>query len=105
MSFAIDFAIEFFSFKVDLKADEYLSNASDPIVLTRYDKAPGPEVENEDEENMENPGPRSPLSKGGIQHLPSIFDRHNSQLWDYVIDAQDSCRSALANYKKVCQAI
>ena len=71
----------------------------------RHNEAPGPEIENEDEENIENPGFCSLLSKGGLQYPPSIFDRHNSRLWDYVIDAQDSCRSAPANYKKVCQAI
>ena len=80
-------------------------NASDLIIPTRHDEAPGLEIENEDEEDIENPGPRSSLPEGGLQHPPSIFDRHNSRLWDYVIDAQDSCRSAPANYKKVCQAI
>ncbi len=64
MSFAINFATEFSSFRVDPEPDEYLSNASDPILPTRHDEAPGPEVENEDEEYIENPGPRSLLSEG-----------------------------------------
>lgn len=80
MLFAIDFATEFSSFRVDLKPDKYLSNAFDPILPMRHDEAPGSEVENEDEEDIENPDPRFPLSEGDIQHPLSIFDRYNSRL-------------------------
>ena len=59
-------------------------------------------VENEDEEDTDF---CSLLSKRSLQYPPSIFDRHNFQLWNYVIDAQDFCHSAPANYKKVCQTI
>ena len=105
MSFSTDFATEFSSFRRDLEPDKYSSTASDPILPARLDEVPGPEVENEDEEDIENPGPCSPLSERGLQYLLSIFDRHNSRLWDYVIDVQDSCHSTPANYKTVCQAI
>lgn len=50
-------------------------------------------------------GPCSPISERGLQYLSSIFNRHNSWLWDYVIDTRDLCCSVPANYKKVCQAI
>ena len=66
MSFATDFATEFSSFRVDPKLDKYLSNASNPILPTRHNEAPRPEVENEDKEDIENPSPRSPLSKEGL---------------------------------------
>ncbi len=78
MSFTIDFATEFSCFRVDPELDEYSSNASDLILPMRYNKALKPEVENKDEEDIENPGSCFPLSKGDIQHLPSIFDKHNS---------------------------
>lgn len=105
MLFAIDFATEFSSFKVDPEADKYLPNTSNPILLMWHDEAPKPEVENKDKDDIENLGPRFLFSKGSIQHLSSIFDRHNFRLWDYVIDAQDSCRSMPANYKKICKVI
>ena len=66
MSFAIDFATEFSSFRVDSEPDEYLFNISDPILLMQHNKVPGPEVENEDEEDIENPGCHSLLSKKGL---------------------------------------
>lgn len=105
MLFTIDFATEFSSFRVNPKTDKYLSNISNPILPMRHNEAPGPEIENEDEKDLKNLNPRSLLFKKGIQHSPSIFDRHNFQLWDYVINTQDSCYSAPVNYKKVCQAI
>ena len=105
MSFVMDFATEFSSFRVDPEFDKYSSNASDPIIPIRPDEASGLEVENEDEEDIEKPGPRPLLLDGGLQHSPSIFGKHNSRLWDYIIDAQNSYHFALANYKKVCQAI
>ena len=80
MSFATDFASEFSSFKVDPEPDKYLSNAFDPILLTRHNEAPRPEVENEDEEDIKTSGLRSLLSKRGLQYPSSIFDKHNFQL-------------------------
>ena len=108
--FAIDFATEFPSFRVDPKPDKYSSIASDPILPTRHDEAPGPEVENEDEEDIENLCSCSLLSEGGLQHPPSIFNRHNSRSWDYAVmrlcyRCSRFLLSVPANYKKVCQAI
>lgn len=77
MSFAIDFATEFSSFRIDPKPDKYLSNASDLILPTRHNKVPGPKVENEDEKDIENLSSCSPLSKKGLHYHPFIFDRHN----------------------------
>ena len=105
MSFVTDFVLKFSSFMVDPELDKYLSNASNLILPIRHDEALRPEVENEDEEDIENSGPRSLLSERGLQHLTSIFDRHNSRLWDYIIDVQDFYCFAPANYKKFCQAI
>ena len=76
MSFTMDFVIEFSSFRVDPKLDKYLSNAFDLILLTWYNKTSGLEIENKNEEDIENPGPYSPLFKEGLQHPPSIFDRY-----------------------------
>ena len=86
MSFAIDFATEFFSFQIDLKPDKYLSNVSDLILSMRHNKALEPKVENEAKEDIENSGPCSFLSKGDLQYPSSIFDRYNSRLWDYIIN-------------------
>lgn len=66
MSFVINFATEFFSFKVDLKTDKYLSNTFDLIVLMQYDEVLGLKIENEDKENIENLGACSFLSKKSI---------------------------------------
>lgn len=66
MSFAIDFATEFSSFKVDPEADKYLSNTSDLILLMWHDEAPERKVENENEKDIQNLGPCSLFSKGGI---------------------------------------
>ena len=80
MSFVIDFAIKFLSFRVNPELDKYLSNTFDPILPMRQNEIPRPEIENEDKEDIENPGPYSLLSKEGLQHPPSIFDRYNSRL-------------------------
>ena len=66
MSFAIDFSTEFPSFSDHPEPDKYSSNASDPILSMRHDEAPGPEVENEDKEDIENPSPHFLLSEGGL---------------------------------------
>lgn len=66
MIFAIDFATEFSSFTIDPKANKYLSNASDLILLMRHNKALRTKVENKEKENIENSGPRFFLSKRGI---------------------------------------
>ena len=87
MSFATDFATEFSSFRVDPEPNKYSSNAFDPILPTRHNEVPGPKVENEDKEDIKNPGPRFHLCGRGLQYPPSIFDRHNCRLWNYVIDA------------------
>ena len=105
MSFARNFTIKFSSFKFDSELDKYLFNASNAILQTRYNEVPGLEVENEYEKNIENPGPHFFLSKEGLQYPLSIFDRHDSRLWNYIIDAQDFCCSVPTNYKKICQAI
>ena len=78
MSFAIYFVTEFSSFKINPEPNKYSSNASDPILPMRHNEALGPKVENEDEKDIKNPGPYYPLSKEGLQHLTSIFDKHNS---------------------------
>ena len=66
MSFTTNFATEFFSFKADPELDKYLFNVSDPILLMRYDETLEPEVENEDEEDIENSDRRSFLSVEGL---------------------------------------
>lgn len=71
----------------------------------QHNKILGLKVENKDKEGIENSSPCSPLFKWGIRYLSSIFDNHNSWLWDYVLDTQDSCCFALVNYKKVCLVI
>lgn len=74
--FAIDVTIEFSSFKINPEADKYLSNVSDLILLMQYNKALGPEIENEDKKNIKNSGFHSFLSEKDIQYPPSIFDRY-----------------------------
>lgn len=87
MSFLTKFAADFSSFRIDLEPDKYLFNAFDPPLSAQQDEAPGLKVENKDEEDIENLfdfnrrlGPCSPTSERGLQHLPSIFDRHSSRL-------------------------
>lgn len=78
MSFAIDFVIEFFSFRVDPKSNKYFPNTFDPILLMRHNKTLGLEIKSEDEEDIKNPDPCFPLFKKGLQRLLFIFNRHNS---------------------------
>lgn len=101
--------MDFYNFSIDPESDKYLSNSSDPPLSVRQDEAPRPKVENKDEKDIENLfdfnqrlGLCSLISKKGLQHLPCIFDRYSSWLWDYVINAQDLYCSTLANYKKIC---
>lgn len=65
MSFAIDFANELSSFRFDPEPNKYLSNAFDLILSMWQDEALGPEVENNNEEDIKNPGLYSLLSKRG----------------------------------------
>lgn len=53
----------------------------------RHNKVSELEVENENKKDIKNPSHYSFLSQGGLQHLLSIFNKHNFWLWDYVIDA------------------
>ena len=66
MSFAIDFAIEFSSLKINLKSDKYLSNTSNPILLMRHYEVLRPKKENEDKKDIENLGLYCLLSKRDI---------------------------------------
>lgn len=74
MSFAINFIIEFFSFRVNPESNKYLSNISDPILPMQHNEAPKPKIENEDKEDIKNLGPCCLLFKRGLQHPLSIFN-------------------------------
>lgn len=90
---------------VNLILNKYLSNVFDLILLIYYNKISRVKIKNIDEKAIKNLGSHFFLSEKSIQYLPSIFNKHNSWLWNYIIDTQDSCRFILANYKKVYQTI
>lgn len=71
MSFAIDFIIDFFDFRVDSEPVKYLSNTSNLILSMQYNQAPKPNVEDKDEKDIINPSPCSPFLKKvyNIQYL------------------------------------
>lgn len=54
MSFPTKFAIDFSSFRIDPELNKYLSNTFNLSLSVQQNEAPGPEIENEDKENIEN---------------------------------------------------
>lgn len=67
---------------VNPKSNKYLFDIFDQIFPIPNDERLELEVVNKDEEDIENPGPYSSLSKRDLQHLLSRFNRYHSRLWD-----------------------
>lgn len=87
MSFPTKFVVDFSSFRIDPKPHKYLSNAFNLPLSVQQNEVPGPEIENEDKEDIKNLfdfnqrlGACSSISKRDLQHPSFIFDRHSSQL-------------------------
>lgn len=66
MLFATNFIMDFSSFKINPKSNKYLFDTLDLILLMWYNEATRPEIENENEEDIENSSPWFFLSKKGF---------------------------------------
>ena len=87
MSFLTEFVADFSSTRIDPKSDKYLSNTSDLSLSTWQAEIPGPEVKNQEKEDIENLFDLNlilvscfPTFKKGLKHLLLIFNKYSSRL-------------------------